>query len=79
MIGAGLNIQLFNYMHGLQKPRDESNQDRALKIKFAFAATMAVNVPLVAADFTIALLTSTEIGDGGVILAAPVTLAAIAG
>lgn len=79
MIGAGVNAQLFNYMRGIQKPRDESNQDRGLKIKFAFAASMAANVPLLAADFTIVVVTATKIRHVGVILAAPVTLAAIAG
>lgn len=74
-----MNSHLFNYKRQLQKPRDESNQDRGLKIKFAFAASLAANVPLVAGDFTIAAVTATKIRPGGVILAAPVTLAAIAG
>lgn len=74
-----MNSSLFKYMRRLQKPCDESNQDRGLKIKFAFAASMAANVPLVAADFTIAVVTVTKIRHGGVILAALVTLAVIAG
>lgn len=74
-----MNFLLFNYMRDLQRPRDESNQDRGLKIKFTFAAVMAANVPLVAADFTIAVVTATKIRHGGVALAANGTLAAIAG
>lgn len=76
-----MNSGLFNYMWGLQMPRDEdeSNQKRGLKIKFAFAASMVANVPLAAADFTIAVAIATKIGHGRVILAAPATLAAIAG
>ena len=80
MIGLFVNVPLFSCLHSLQKPcDDESNQDRGLKIKFAFAAIMAARVPVVAADFTIAVVTVTKIRHGGVILAAPVTLAAIAG
>lgn len=74
-----MNLHLFYYMRRLQRPRDESNQDRLLKIKFAFAASMAGNVPLVAVDFTIAVVTATKVRSGGAILAAPVTLATIAG
>ena len=74
-----MNSNLFTYMRRLQKPRDESNQDRGLKIKFALGPSMFVSVPLVAADFTIAAVTATNIRDGGGVLAAPVTLAAIAG
>lgn len=79
MVGGGVNSNLFTYMRRLQKPHDESNQDRNLKIKFAFGASMFANVPLGAADFTIAAITAANIRHGGVILAAPGALAAIAG
>lgn len=79
MFGFGVNSILFSLMHRLQGPRDESNQERILKIKFAFAASMAANVILVAADFTMAIATATKVRSGSAILAAPATLAAIAG
>lgn len=80
MIGAGANVSLYTYMSSLQKPRDdESNQDRSLKIKFAFGASMLANIPLIAADFAITAVIASKIQHGGVILAALQTLAVIAG
>lgn len=80
MVGAGANVSLYTYMCHLQKPRDdESNQDRGLKIKFAFGASMLANVPLIAADFAIAAVMASSIRHGGVVLAALITLAVIAG
>ena len=65
------------YIH---KPRDdESNQARDFKIKIAFGASMGANVPLVVADFAIAAVIASKIRHGGIVLAAPHTLAVIAG
>lgn len=79
MVGCSVNLSLFTYMRHLQTPHDESNQARNLKIKFAFGASVFANVPLGFTNFTIAVITAANIRHGGVILAAPGALAAIAG
>lgn len=70
---------LFASINRVQQLCDQGNQDRGFYIKIASAASMAVRVPLVALEVTIAVATATQIRPVRFALVAYVTLAAIAG
>lgn len=72
---------LYTYMCRLRhpKPCDEAPQTRDRNIKSAFSASIIASALLVAADLAIAAVIGTKVRDGGDVLAAPVTLGAIAG
>lgn len=61
------------------KPRDEAPQKRDRNIKLAFSASMIASAFLFATDLAIAAAIGTKVRNGGGVLAAPVTLGAIAG
>lgn len=79
MFGTVVISILFTYINSVQQLWDQGNQDRGLYIKIAVAASMAVHVPLVAADFMIAVVTATKTRHVRFALVAYGTLAAMAG
>lgn len=78
-LGLWVNAVIYVCLHRVQKPIDESNQKRDKKIRFAFSISIFANLVVAAVDFAIAAAIGTKISGGGDVLAAPFTLAAIAG
>ena len=75
-----VNVALFERMYILDKrDSDTTNQSRYVKQKLLYIVAMAVNPLIIAADVAIAAVMGSKIAGGHDILAAPVTMAAIAG